>query len=330
MERRKLGGQGLEVTAMGFGCMGLSFAYGAAPAEADAVRVLQRAVELGVDFFDTAEIYGRFENEKLVGKALAKVRDKVVIATKFGFVIPDEPGPSTGVDSRPEHIREVCDASLKRLGVEVIDLLYQHRVDPKVPIEDVAGTVGDLVKAGKVRFFGLSEAGPETIRRAHATFPVSALQNEYSLWTREHEAAALPLCRELGVGFVAYSPLGRGFLAGGVTDPAKLDASDIRRIYPRFQGEALQQNLTLLQALTRLAAEKGRTPAQLALAWVLHQGRDIVAIPGTSKVARLEENVAAAAIRLSPDELAAIDRAVPKTAIQGERGTAGSMAMMGL
>jgi aryl-alcohol dehydrogenase-like predicted oxidoreductase len=330
MEKRRLGGQGLEVSAMGFGCMGLSFAYSPAPDEAGAIRVLRRAVDLGIDFFDTAEIYGRFENEKLVGKALKDVRDKVVIATKFGFVIPDTPGPSTGTDSRPEHIREVCDASLKRLSVDVIDLFYQHRVDPKVPIEDVAGAVGELVKAGKVRFFGLSEAAPETLRRAHATFPVSALQDEYSLWVRDHEKAALPVCRELGVGFVAYSPLGRGFLAGAVKGAGDMGEGDVRRHYPRFQGEALKQNLGLLATLERIAAEKGRTSAQLALAWVLRQGRDIVPIPGTTRVSRLEENAAAAEIRLSDAELEEIARAVPETAIQGERGPASSMAMMGL
>jgi aryl-alcohol dehydrogenase-like predicted oxidoreductase len=330
MQKRKLGTQGLEVSAMGFGCMGLSFAYSPAPDEDEAIRILRRGVELGVDFFDTAEIYGRFENEKLVGKALKPVRDKVVIATKFGFVIPDKPGPSTGTDSRPEHIREVCDASLKRLGVDVIDLLYQHRVDPKVPIEDVAGTVGELVKAGKVRYFGLSEAAPDTIRRAHATFPVSALQNEYSLWVRDHEKAALPLCRELGIGFVAYSPLGRGFLAGAVKNAESMDANDVRRIYPRFQGQALEQNLGLLATLQRLAAQKGRTSAQLSLAWVMHQGADIVPIPGTTRVSRLEENAAAAKIHLSPEELEAITQAVPETEIQGARGTESSMAMMGL
>jgi aryl-alcohol dehydrogenase-like predicted oxidoreductase len=329
MEKRKLGSQGLEVSALGLGCMGLSFAYSPAPDEAEAVRVLRRAVDLGMDFFDTAEVYGLRQNEVLVGRALKDVRDKVTIATKFGFVIPDQPGIATGLDSRPEHIREVCDASLKRLGVEVIDLLYQHRVDPKVPIEDVAGTVGELVKAGKVRFFGLSEASPDTIRRAHATFPVSALQDEYSLWTREHEKAALPLCRELGIGFVAYSPLGRGFLAGAVKGAGDMGERDTRRIYPRFQGEALQKNLGLLATLERLAAEKGRTSAQLALAWVLHQGKDIVPIPGTTKVSRLEENAAAADIRLTPAELDAITRAVPEDAVEGARGPESSMVMMG-
>jgi aryl-alcohol dehydrogenase-like predicted oxidoreductase len=330
MERRKLGREGLEVSTIGFGCMGLTRTYGPPPSEEQAIRVLHRAVELGVDFFDTAEIYGRFENEKLVGKALKPFRDKVVVATKFGFKIPSEPGPATGVDSRPEHIREVCDASLQRLGVETIDLLYQHRVDPDVPIEDVAGTVGELVKAGKVRFFGLSEAGLETIRRAHAAFPVSALQNEYSLWSREHERGALQLCRELGIGFVAYSPLGRGFLAGAVKGADSLVEGDARRSHPRFQGEALKRNLSLVQTLERLAAAKGRTPAQLALAWVLSQGDDIVPIPGTSKVARLEENMAAADIRLSRAELDEISRAVPETAVQGDRYNAAAMAMVGL
>jgi aryl-alcohol dehydrogenase-like predicted oxidoreductase len=330
MERRKLGRQGLEVAALGYGCMGLTRTYGPPPSEADAVRVLHRAVELGTDFFDTAEIYGRFENEKLVGRALKPFRDKVVIATKFGFKIPAEPGPATGADSRPEHIREVCDASLQRLGVDVIDLFYQHRVDPNVPIEDVAGAVGELVKAGKVRWFGLSEAGLDTIRRAHRTFPVSALQNEYSLWSREHERAGLPLCRELGIGFVAYSPLGRGFLAGAVKGLESLQTGDARLAHPRFQGEALKHNLSLLQTLERLAAAKGRTPGQLALAWVMHQGQDIVPIPGTSNLGRLEENVAAAGIRLSAAELEEISRAVPATAVEGDRYNASAMAMVGL
>jgi aryl-alcohol dehydrogenase-like predicted oxidoreductase len=328
MEKRRLGTQGLEVSAMGFGCMGLSFAYSPAPDEAEAERILKRAVDLGIDFFDTAEVYGLRTNEVLVGRALKDLRDRVVIATKFGFKIPDQPGIATGLDSRPEHIREVCDASLKRLGVEVIDLFYQHRVDPAVPIEDVAGAVGELVKAGKVRFFGLSEAAPETIRRAHATFPVSALQDEYSLWTRDHEKAALPTCRELGIGFVAYSPLGRGFLAGAVKGAADMGERDTRRIYPRFQGEALQKNLGLLATLEKIASAKGRTTAQLALAWVLRQGDDIVPIPGTTKMNRLEENAAAASIRLSPEELAEITAAVPEAAVEGERGPQSAMAMM--
>jgi aryl-alcohol dehydrogenase-like predicted oxidoreductase len=328
MEIRNLGSQGLRVSALGFGCMGLSYAYGPGPAEQDAIGLLRRAVELGVNFFDTAEVYGPFENEKLVGKALQPVRDKVVIATKFGFHI--EGGATRGVNSRPEHIRDVCDASLQRLGVETIDLFYQHRVDPKTPIEDVAGAVAELVKAGKVRYFGLSEAGPDTIRRAHKVFPVSALQSEYSLWTRGPEHGVLPVCRELGIGFVPYSPLGRGFLAGAVTDPGQLSEKDFRRSNPRFQGDALRQSLGLLQTLQTLAREKGHTPAQLALAWLLHQGSDIAPIPGTTKAHRLEENVAAAGIRLSPEELAAISQAVPEGAVQGERYDERGMAMVGI
>ena len=330
MERRKLGTQGLEVSAMGFGCMGLSQAYGPPPDEDHAIRVIRRAVELGVDFFDTAETYGSRTNEIIVGKALKPVRDKVIIATKFGFKIPDKPGAPRGVDSRPEHIREVCDASLKRLGVDVIDLLYQHRVDPDVPIEDVAGTVGDLIKEGKVRFFGLSEAGLDTIRRAHATFPVTALQNEYSLQTREHERGALPLCRELGIGFVAFSPLGRGFLGGAVRSEAVITEKDNRKTHPRFQGEALQENLKLLEAVEKLAAAKGRTAAQLCLAWLMHQGADIVPIPGTTKISRLEENVAAADIRLSPQDLAAIEAAMPEAEVEGWRSIPSQKTMVGV
>jgi aryl-alcohol dehydrogenase-like predicted oxidoreductase len=317
MEHRKLGGQGLEVSALGLGCMSLTGLYGTPIAEDAAIALLKRAVDLGVTFFDSAEIYGPFENEKLVGKALKAVRDQVVIATKFGFRIED--GALRGTDSRPEHIREVCDASLQRLGVETIDLFYQHRVDPNTPIEEVAGAVGELVKAGKVRWFGLSEAGPETLRRAHAAFPVSALQSEYSLWTRGPEHGVLDVCRELGIGFVPYSPLGRGFLAGAVTDPGQLSERDYRRHNPRFQAEAMSRNLGLVETLRALARDRGRTPAQLALAWLLHQGEDIAPIPGTTKVSRLEENLAAVEIRLSGEELAAIARAVPEEAVAGAR-----------
>jgi len=329
MESRKLGTQGLEVSAIGLGCMGLSYAYGPPPPEAQSIALLRRAVELGVTFFDTAELYGPFENEILVGKALKDVRDRVVIATKFGFAYPPGGGAPIGVDSRPAHIREVCDASLKRLGVETIDLLYQHRVDPNVPIEDVAGAVGELVREGKVRALGLSEAGAETLRRAHKTFPVSALQTEYSLWSRDVEHEILPACRELGIGFVPYSPLGRGFLTGAIANPDDLAANDFRRSQPRMQGEAFGKNLGLVETLRALAKEKGRTPAQLALAWLLHQGPDVVPIPGTSKIPRLEENLAAADVRLSPDDLAAIAAAVPETAVEGERYDARGMAMLG-
>jgi aryl-alcohol dehydrogenase-like predicted oxidoreductase len=316
MRMRTLGTQGLAVSEIGLGCMALSASYGSIPTEVEAVGVLDRAVELGVTFFDTAEMYGPFTNEMLVGKTLRSVRDRVVIATKFGFDILPGGGRPIGVNSRPAHIRDVCDASLKRLGIEAIDLLYQHRVDPKVPIEDVAGTVGDLVRQGKVRYFGLSEAGPDTIRRAHAIHPVSALQSEYSLWTRDPERQVLPLCHALGIGFVAYSPLGRGFLAGAA---AHLAANDYRQSQPRWQGDALLKNMTLFDTLAAIARTNGHSTAQLALAWLLHRGQDIVPIPGTSKAHRLDENLAAADIRLSPEDLAAIESAMPETAIEGAR-----------
>ena len=330
MQSRKLGTQGLEVSAIGLGCMGLSFAYGAATEEAPALALLKRAVELGVTFFDTAEMYGPFDNEELLGKALKDVRDRVVIATKFGFkIVPGERRPQ-GVDSRPEHIREVCDASLKRLGVDTIDLLYQHRVDPAVPIEDVAGAVGELVKAGKVRFFGLSEAGAETIRRAHKAHPVSAVQSEYSLWSRDIEKAVLPTCRELKIGVVPYSPLGRGFLAGAGTELDKLAPNDFRRGMPRWQPDAIGKNRSLVETLTAIAKAKGRTPAQLALAWLLAQGDDLAPIPGTTKIPRLEENLAAADLHLTADELAEIERAVPETAVEGGRYDETGMKMLNL
>jgi aryl-alcohol dehydrogenase-like predicted oxidoreductase len=327
MNMRKLGTQGLSVSALGLGCMNLSASYGSTVGEAEAVQLISRAVDLGVTMFDTAEMYGPFKNEMLVGRALRASRDRVAIATKFGFAIPPEGGRPTGVDSRPEHIREVCDASLQRLGIETIDLFYQHRVDPSVPIEDVAGTVGELVSAGKVRYFGLSEAAPETIRRAHATHPITALQTEYSLWSRDPEKDVLPLCRELGIGFVAYSPLGRGFLAAGAKDLAN---DDFRRNLPRWQGSALERNVGLFETLAAIAAEKSITPAQLSLAWLLHKGDDIVAIPGTSKIARLEENVASAQITLSSDEIAAIERAIPPEAVEGERYDEAGSALLSL
>ena len=330
MQNRKLGTQGLEVSEIGLGCMGLSMAYGAAIEEPAALKVIERAVELGVTFFDTAELYGPFTNEMLVGKALKPVRDRVVIATKFGFKIESGQVRARSVDSRPDHIREVCDASLKRLGVETIDLLYQHRVDPNVPIEDVAGAVGELIKAGKVRFFGLSEAGADTIRRAHKVHPVSAVQSEYSLWSRDIEKAVLPTCRELGVGFVPYSPLGRGFLAGAGTELDKLAPNDFRRGMPRWQADVIDKNRSLVETLTAIARGKGRTAAQLALAWLLHQGPDIAPIPGTTKIHRLEENLGAAGLHLSADELAEIERAVPETAVEGGRYDASGMAMLNL
>ena len=327
MKTRTLG-NGLEVSAIGLGCMGMSWAYGPAPDEAESIAVLRGAVDLGVTFFDTAEVYGPFVNEELVGKGLAPVRDKVVIATKFGFDIPAEGGRPRGVNSKPAHIRQVAEASLKRLGVEVIDLLYQHRVDPNVPIEDTVGAMAELVREGKVRHLGLSEAGVDTIRRANATHPISALQSEYSLWTRDPENGVLDVCRELGIGFVPYSPLGRGFLTGTLS--TNLTADDFRNTLPRFQGEALGRNLTLVEALTALAKEKGATPGQLALAWLLHQDDHIVPIPGTTKLKRVEENAKAADIVLSKADLDAIAAAIPETAVEGERYTEASLAMTNL
>ncbi len=325
MATRPIGSQGLTASAIGLGCMNLSMAYGGAVTSGQAGDVLRRAVELGVTLFDTAELYGPFANERLVGEALRPVRDRVAIATKFGFRIDPSERRPLGLDSRPEHIRAVCDASLQRLGVEAIDLLYQHRVDPAVPIEDVAGAVGELIRAGKVRYFGLSEAGVETIRRAHAVHPVSALQSEYSLWSRDPEAAVLPVCRELGIGFVAYSPLGRGFLAGAA---AGLDANDYRRTQPRWQGDALAHNMAMVEALTVFAAARGCTAAQLSLAWLLHRGADVTPVPGTTKLHRLEENVAATGIRLSPADMDEIDRLMPPSAVTGDRYDAGGLSLI--
>jgi aryl-alcohol dehydrogenase-like predicted oxidoreductase len=328
-------GRGLEVSAIGLGCMGMSWAYGdkmqSAPGAADerqAIATLHRAVELGVTFFDTAEVYGPFRNEELVGKALRDRRDRVVIATKFGFRI-SESGQMSGVDSRPEHVREVAEASLRRLGIDHIDLFYQHRVDPSVPIEDTVGAMAELVKEGKVRYLGLSEAGAATIRRAHAVHEIAALQSEYSLWSRDPEADVLPVCRELGIGFVPYSPLGRGFLTGKITKTDDLDPADFRRRVPRFAEGALTRNLPLVETLRRLAEARNATPAQLALAWLLHQGNDIVPIPGASRIAHLEENAASADIELSPDEIAAIDEAVPETAVVGSRYAEAEMSLVG-
>jgi aryl-alcohol dehydrogenase-like predicted oxidoreductase len=317
MRIRKLG-QGLEVSAIGLGCMSFAGAYGEALSMDEAARVLHAAVDLGITFFDTAEIYGPWLNEKQVGAGLKAQRDEVVIATKFGFHI--EPGvyPARGMDSRPEHIRDVVDASLQRLGVDHIDLLYQHRVDPAVPIEDVAGTVKELIAAGKVGHFGLSEADAATIRRAHAVQPVTALQSEYSLWTRGVEAEILPACRELGIGFVPFSPLGRGFLTGEIR-PGSVPAGDFRATMPRFVGDAAAHNFALVEALGQIAEARGVTRAQLALAWVLHQGEDIVPIFGTKRASRLAENVAAAEIVLSAEELAAIEAAVPPGEVVGAR-----------
>lgn len=321
----KLGTRGLTVSELGLGCMNLSMGYAAPPTESEALRLLSRALELGVSFFDTAEMYGPFRNEMLVGKGLRGLRHRVVIATKFGFDIRANETRPRGVNSRPEHIRKVCEASLKRLGVEYIDLFYQHRVDPSVPIEDVAGTIAELVQQGKIRFFGLSEAAANTIRRAHSVHPVTALQSEYSLWSRSDQHDVLATCRELGIGFVAYSPLGRGFLAGAAKTMA---ADDFRRSSPRWQGSALATNLAFVDALSQIAQEKTCTLAQLALAWLLHQGADIVPIPGTSKISRLEENVAATRLRLSTDELSRIERAIPAEAVAGARYDAAGAALI--
>jgi aryl-alcohol dehydrogenase-like predicted oxidoreductase len=333
MKTRKLG-DGLEVSAIGLGCMGMSWAYGPAPDKLETFKVLARAVELGVTFFDTAEVYGPYVNEELIGEGLKPFRDKVVIATKFGFDIaaPEDANGTArmvGVNSRPEHIKAVAEASLKRLGVEVIDLFYQHRVDPNVPIEDVAGAVKDMIAEGKVKHFGLSEAGPATIRKAHAVQPVAALQSEFSLWFRELETTTLPVLRELGIGLVPYSPLGRGFLTGTLTSDAGLAKDDFRRGLPRFQGEALTKNLSLVEALTALAAGKGVTPAQLALGWILHQGPNIAPIPGTTKISRLEENIGSVDVVLTADDLAKIAAAVPETEIEGARYSEAQLSMVG-
>ena len=318
MERRRLGSQGLEVSAEGLGCMGMSEFYGPTD-EAEAIATIHRALDLGVDFLDTADIYGPFTNERLVGRALAGRRHEVVLATKFGNERRED-GSWVGVNGRPEYVRSACEASLARLGVDHIDLYYQHRVDKTVPIEETVGAMATLVGEGKVRYLGLSEAAPATIRRAHAVHPITALQTEYSLWSRDPEQAVLPAVRELGIGFVAYSPLGRGFLAGRFRGPDDLrDEGDFRSRHPRFQDDNLTRNLELLERLEEIAREKGVTPAQLALAWVLHRGADVVPIPGTKKRRYLEENVAAAALELSDEELARLDQALPPGATAGER-----------
>ncbi len=327
MEKRVLGRSGLEVSAIGFGCMGISFGYGAARSAAEGVAIIRDAVGLGVTFFDTAEVYGPFVNEELVGEALAPVRDQVVIATKFGFRI--ENGKQAGLDSRPAHIREVADASLQRLGTDRIDLFYQHRVDPDVPIEDVAGTVKDLIREGKVRHFGLSEAGAQTIRRAHAVQPVTALQSVYSLWFREPEREILPLLEELGIGFVPFSPLGKGFLTGKIDETTAFEPNDFRTIVPRFSEENRKANQGFVDWLKAFAAGRGVTPAQVALAWLLAQKPWIVPIPGTTRRQRLEENLGAASVALSADDLREIDRAAAEITVHGARYPEHLMRLVG-
>ena len=330
MQKRLLGKSGLEVSALGFGCMGLNFSYGHALTDDDAIRLIREAFDRGVTFFDTAEVYGPFTNEVLVGKALAPVRDQVVIATKFGFHIDPATGQYNGLNSRPEHIRAVVAASLKRLGIDSIDLLYQHRVDPNVPIEDVAGAVKDLIAEGKVRHFGLSEPGAQTVRRAHAVQPVAALQNEYSLWTRGPETnGILDACKELGIGLVAYSPLGKGFLTGAMSKDTRLGDNDFRKNLPRFSPEAMAANQALVDLLIEIAASKSATPAQVALAWLLAREPWIVPIPGTTKLHRLEENLAAASVALTPADLAVIEGAAAAIRIEGERYPPHLMAITG-
>lgn len=326
MKTRKLG-QELTVSAIGLGCMGMSYAYGGQD-EQDAIRTLHRAFDLGITFFDTAEVYGPYENEKLLGKALKPFRDKITIATKFGFKIED--GKPVGVDSRPENIRAVAEASLKRLDIETIDLFYQHRVDPAVPIEDVIGTMKDLIDEGKIRTIGLSEAGIKTIRRAHAVHPIAALQNEYSLWTREPEQEVLALCAELGIGFVPYSPLGRGMLTGQVRSQSDLAEDDFRKTLPRFQPGNLEANNRQVDLIAEIAHAKQVTPAQLALAWVLNQGNFIVPIPGARKVNHLEDNAKAADVSLTPEELERLNTLFDPEKIAGKRYTDASLAMTGL
>ncbi|MDB6034126.1 MAG: aldo/keto reductase [Verrucomicrobiales bacterium] len=330
MQKRKLGKSNFEVSAIGFGCMGLNFGYSSTLSREESVTLIRQAADRGVTLFDTAEVYGPFTNEEMVGEALKPVRDRVAIATKFGFAIDPKTGKQTGMDSRPAHIREVCDASLKRLGVQTIDLFYQHRVDPNVPIEDVAGTVKDLIAEGKVKYFGLSEAGAQTVRRAHAVQPVTALQNEYSLWTREPETnGILDACEELGIGLVAYSPLGKGFLTGAMSRDTKLGENDFRKILPRFTPEAMEKNQALVDLLQRIAREKNATPAQIALAWLLARKPWIVPIPGTTKLHRLEENLGAANIQITADDLAEIQRAAAEIHVEGERYPQQLMATTG-
>ena len=319
MQKRKLGKSNLEVSALGLGCMGMSYGYGPASDKKEMISLIRSAVERGVTFFDTAEAYGPFTNEELVGQALAPFREQVVIATKFGFAIQPNGQRSGGLNSKPEHIKQVAAASLKRLNTDVIDLFYQHRVDPDVPIEEVAGAVKDLIQEGKVKHFGLSEAGAKTIRRAHAVQPVTAVQSEYSLWTRDPEAEVLPVLEELGIGFVPWSPLGQGFLTGKIDAATKFDSTDFRASFPRFTPEAREANLALVELLNQIAKRKKATAAQIAIAWLLAQKPWIVPIPGTRKLERLEENIAAVEVELTPVDLSEIDTAASKITIEGAR-----------
>jgi len=330
MQKRKLGNSNLEVSDLGLGCMGMTFSYGPAGDKQEMISLLRAAVERGVTFFDTAEVYGPFTNEELVGEALSPVRDQVVIATKFGFKLDPTGGPKwIGLDSRPEHIKQVAEGSLKRLKVDAIDLFYQHRVDPDVPIEDVAGAVKDLIQEGKVKHFGLSEAAAKTIRRAHSVQQVTAVQSEYSLWTRGPEAEVLPTLEELGIGFVPYSPLGRGFLTGKINENTTFDSSDFRSTLPRFTPKARKANQALVDLLGKIAQRRKATPAQIALAWLLAQRPWIVPIPGTRKLERLDENIGAAAIQLTSDDLREIDRVASKITVQGARYPENLMQMSG-
>ncbi len=326
MQTRELGRSGLKVGAIGLGCMGMSQSYGPPDAE-EAVQTIQRALDLGVTLIDTADAYGKGDNERLVGRAIRERREQVILASKFG-IVPGASGPATNVDARPERVRGCCEASLERLGIDAIDLYYLHRVDPNVPIEETVGAMAELVHQGKVRFLGLSEAGPENIRRAHATHPIAALQSEYSLWTREPEGRVLPVCRELGIGFVPFSPLGRGFFAGAVRDAAAIPAGDVRRGLPRFQSGNIERNVTVLEQFEAFARGKGCTPPQLALAWVLGRGRDIVPIPGTKRRRYLEDNAAAAALSLSAAEVSELEALFPIGSAAGTRYPAESMKLL--
>jgi aryl-alcohol dehydrogenase-like predicted oxidoreductase len=331
MQERKLGKSNLEVSALGLGCMGMSFSYGEVKDKQEMISLLRTAVDRGITFFDTAEVYGPFTNEELVGEALSPIRDRVVIATKFGWKLKPNREPGwLGLDSRPEHIKEVAEASLKRLKTDAIDLFYQHRVDPDVPIEDVAGAVKDLIQQGKVKHFGLSEAGVQTIRRAHAVQPVTALQSEYSLWWRKPEAEVLPTLEELGIGLVPYSPLGKGFLTGKMNENTKFGSSDFRSTLPRFTPEALKANQAVVDLLARIAKQKGATPAQIALAWLLAQKPWIVPIPGTTKLSRLDENIGSVAIKLTSDDLREIASAASRITVEGDRYPEHLQRMTGL